>query len=64
MATIQMEVKALHLRHPLLDIPAVAEVRGFFKENGRATGYKLRFCGEHFDRCLRFEEIRELMGLD
>ena len=64
MAVIQTEIKALHLRHPELDVPAVAEVRGKFIENGRWNGQRLRFQGEHHDRCLRFGEIRQLMEMD
>lgn len=64
MAVIQAEIKALQLRHPELDITTMAEIRGPFMERGRYTGHRLRFRGEHHDRCLRFAEIRALMDLE
>lgn len=58
-----MKIKALQLQHPEMeDVTVMAEVRGYFKENGRTTGHKIRIQGERFDRCLRFEEIRHLTG--
>lgn len=55
--------QVLHLRHPEYDAPAVAEVVGNWMENGRYTGYELRFTGEGGTRHLRFAEIRALQGV-
>ena len=60
-----MKIRALQMQHPELeDVTVMAEVRGYFKEHGRTTGHKIRLQGEHFDRCLRFEEIRQLTGME
>jgi len=66
MAVIRgMKIRALQLQHPEMEeVTVMAEVRGYFKENGRTAGHRVRLQGEQFDRCLRFEEIRHLTGLD
>lgn len=53
---------AYHLRHPELDVPATAEYRGFWRQNGRVIGLALRFLGEHHDRKLTYAEIEALQG--
>jgi hypothetical protein len=50
------------LRHPELpDAPAtMAEMVGYWQENGRYIGLRLQFQGEHHERCLTYAEIAKL----
>lgn len=57
---IKTKIKALHLRHPENGLPCEAEVIEDWFENGRFSGYQLRFSGESQTRHLRFSEIRQL----
>lgn len=59
---VQCEPKAIHLAHPEIGAPAMAEIVKKWYEDGRWSGYELRFSGETASRHLRFKEIRRLQG--
>ena len=52
-------IQAYNLLHPLLNVPAVATVAGWYAESGRVVGLKLEFACGHTAN-LRYDEIREL----
>lgn len=54
--------KTYQLIHPEHGIPATAAARGYWAENGRNVGLKLRFVGEYHDRLLTYGEITELQA--
>ena len=55
---------ALVLDHPEYNIPATAETIGPWLLDGQDVGQLLRFAGEHFERHLRYDEIRALQDGD
>lgn len=60
----QTKPVALILDHPEHAIPATAEIIGPWLLDGQDVGQLLRFAGEHFERHLRYDEIRALQDGD
>ena len=52
-------MKTIHLTHPIHNCPAVADVTGYHRENGRNIGLKLQFPDGH-TASLTYTEIGEL----
>jgi hypothetical protein len=58
-----VELKAVHLQHPLLGCPAMAEFADYYLVNGRNVGMVLQFPDGH-RASLTYAEIESLQGAD
>ena len=58
-ATMIKQAHMIELAHPILDVPATADILGFWRENGRLLGLELHFPDGHH-AFLTFQEIQEL----
>lgn len=58
---IQAKPKALHLNHPILNVPAMARILGYYSQKGANVGLELQFADGHTAN-LTYQEIRKLQG--
>lgn len=59
MAMMTTKTDMIELNHPIFEVPATADILGFWQENGRLLGLELHFPDGHHT-FLTFQEIQEL----